>query len=58
MALNQDFIAYGVHSLVPYRRGDKKPYGVFKILGGGNISLSAEFEDLFGGSNKYAQRAV
>jgi len=54
MSLSQDFIAYGIHSLVPYRRADKLPYGIFKILGGGTISLSAEFEDLFGGSNKYA----
>ena len=54
MGLSQDFIAYGIHSLVPYRRADKLPYGIFKVLGGGTISLSAEFEDLFGGSNKYA----
>ena len=54
MGLSQDFIAYGIHSLVPYRRSDKLPYGIFKVLGGGTISLSAEFEDLFGGSNKYA----
>jgi hypothetical protein len=54
MGLSNDFIAYGIHSLVPYRRADKLPYGIFKVLGGGTISLSAEFEDLFGGSNKYA----
>lgn len=54
MSLSEDFIAYGIHSLVPYRRSDKLPYGIFKVLGGGTIALSAEFEDLFGGSNKYA----
>lgn len=54
MSLSEDFIAYGIHSLVPYRRSDKLPYGIFKVIGGGTISLSAEFEDLFGGSNKYA----
>lgn len=54
MGLSNDFIAYGIHSLVPYRRADKLPYGIFKVIGGGTISLSAEFEDLFGGSNKYA----
>ena len=54
MSLSSDFIAYGIHSLVPYRKADKLPYGIFKVLGGGSISLSAEFEDLFGGSNKYA----
>ena len=54
MSLSNDFISYGIHSLVPYRRADKLPYGIFKVLGGGTISLSAEFEDLFGGSNAYA----
>lgn len=54
MSLSTDFIAYGIHSLVPYQRADKLPYGIFKILGGGTISLSAEYEDLFGGTNKYA----
>ena len=37
MGLSQDFIAYGIHSLVPYQRGSKLPYGIFKILGGGTI---------------------
>jgi len=54
MGLSNDFLSYGIHSSVPYRRSDKLPYGIFKILAGGTISLSAEFEDLFGGSNKYA----
>lgn len=54
MALTQDFITFGAHSMVPYRISDSLPYGIFKIFGGGTIALSAEFEDLFGGSNKYA----
>ena len=54
MGLSTDFLVFGFHSMVPYRKSDKLPYGIFKVLGGGTISLSAEFEDLFGGSNKFA----
>lgn len=54
MGLSTNRIIYGIHSIAPYRRSDKLPYGILKVLGGGSISLAAEFEDLFGGSNKYA----
>lgn len=54
MALSADRITYGIHSIAPYQRSDGLPFGILKILGGGTISLAAEFEDLFGGSNKFA----
>lgn len=54
MALSTNRIAYGIHSMAPYQRSDNMPYGILKVIGGGTLSLSAEFEDLFGGSNKYA----
>jgi len=54
MALSANRIAYGIHSMAPYRRSDGLPYGILKVIGGGTLSFSAEFEDLFGGSNKYA----
>jgi hypothetical protein len=54
MGLSSDFLVFGIHSMVPYKRTDKMPYGILKILGGGTMSLSAEFEELFGGSNRYA----
>jgi len=54
MSLSENFMAFGIHSLVPYQRADRLPYGIFNVLAGGTISLSAEFEDLFGGSNSYA----
>jgi len=54
MALSTNRIVYGVHSITPYARADKLPFGILKVIGGGAISLSAEFEDLFGGSNKFA----
>jgi len=54
MALSTNRITYGIHSLCPFSRVDNLPFGILKVLGGGSISLSSEFEDLFGGSNKFA----
>lgn len=54
MSLSENRIVWGIHSLNTYDRSDYMPHGILKILGGGNIALSAEFEDLFGGSNLYA----
>ena len=54
MALSDNRIVYGIHSICPYRRSDGLPYGILKVIGGGTLSLSAEYEDLFGGSNKFA----
>lgn len=54
MALSANRIVYGIHSMAPYRRSDNLPYGILKVIGGGSLSLAAEFEDLFGGSQKYA----
>ena len=54
MGLSTNRIVYGIHSIAPYSRTDYTPYGILKVLGGGSMTLSAEFEDLFGGSNRYA----
>ena len=54
MGLSENRIVYGIHSICPYRRSDGLPYGILKVLGGGTLALSAEYEDLFGGSNKFA----
>jgi len=54
MALSENRIIFGIHSITPYQRADRMPYGAMKVIGGGTLSLSAEFEDLFGGSNKFA----
>lgn len=47
-------IVYGIHSIAPYKLTDKLPYGILKVLGGGTMTLSSEFEELFGGANKFA----
>lgn len=54
MALSENRIVYGIHSMCPYSRADGLPYGILKVLGGGSLNLTAESEDLFGGSNKFA----
>lgn len=46
-------ISYGIHSCTCYRISDHFPYGIFKVLGSGNLSLSSEFNELFGGSNRF-----
>lgn len=47
-------INYGIHSICPFRISDGLPYGILKVLGGGTLTLASEFEELFGGSNKFA----
>lgn len=54
MSLTDPRIIYGIHSICPYSRTDGMPYGILKVLGGGSLNLTAESEDLFGGSNKFA----
>jgi len=54
MAFGYNRINYGIHSIAPFRISDGLPYGILKVLGGGTMTLSSEFEDLFGGSNKFA----
>ena len=54
MAFGYNRINYGIHSICPYIISDKMPYGILKVLGGGTLTLSSEFEDLFGGSSKFS----
>jgi hypothetical protein len=54
MALSENRIVYGIHSMAPYSRSTYQAYGILKVIGGGSLSMTAEFEDLFGGSNKFA----
>lgn len=45
---------FGIHSMTPYNRTTGLPYGILKVLGGANLELTGETEDLFGGSSKFA----
>lgn len=51
---NYNRILFGIHSICPYSIADGTPYGIMKVIGGGTLSLSAEFEELFGGSSKFS----
>jgi hypothetical protein len=54
MSFGYNRINYGIHSICPFRITDGLPYGILKVIGGGTMTLSSEFEELFGGSNKFA----
>lgn len=51
--LSDPRIIYGIHTVVPYNRATSEPYGILKVLGSSQLSLSAEFEELFGGSQSF-----
>lgn len=54
MGLTKNRVVFGVHSISPYRISDHLPYGTLKVLGGANLELTGESEDLYGGSSKFA----
>lgn len=57
MALQDPRIIYGIHSISPYQRTSKMPYGILKVIGSASLALSADLEQLYAGSNKYAWAA-
>lgn len=57
MSLSDPRIIFGVHSISPYNRTTKLPYGILKVIGGANLQLSSDLEELFAGSNKFAWAA-
>lgn len=54
MSLSNPIIHYGIHSGAFYRPADGTFYGCLQVLGGVNFEFSAETEDLYGGSSKFA----
>jgi hypothetical protein len=53
MSLSAPRIVFGVHSISPYSRTDKLPYGILKVIGSASLSLQAAIEQLYGGSSKF-----
>jgi hypothetical protein len=45
---------FGIHGFTPYNRTTHLPYGTMNVLGGANLEMTGETEDLFGGSSKFA----
>jgi len=57
MSLSNPRILFGVHSISPYSRSTKLPYGILKVIGSASLSLQSDLEQLFGGSSKFAWAA-
>lgn len=57
MSLSNPRILFGVHSISPYNRTSKLPYGILKVIGSAALALTSDLEQLFGGSSKYAWAA-
>lgn len=57
MSLGNPRILFGVHSISPYNRTTKLPYGILKVIGSASLSLQSDLEQLFGGSSKFAWAA-
>lgn len=55
--LSSPRILFGVHSISPYSRVDKTPYGILKVVGSASISLQASVEQLYGGANRFSWAA-
>jgi len=50
-------ILYGIHSLTPYSRTDRLPFGIFKVIGSSSLALNAPIEQLWGGAQRFAWAA-
>jgi len=57
MALSDPRVVYGIHSLTPRSRTTGLPYGLLKVIGSANLSLTSDIEQLYAGSNKFAWAA-
>lgn len=54
MALSAPRLLFGIHSISPYSRTDKTPYGILKVVGACDLAMSSSIDELFGGSSRYA----
>lgn len=53
MGLSNPRIIFGVHSISPYSRADRTPYGILKVIGSASLSLQSSVEQLYGGASKF-----
>ena len=54
MALSAPRTIYGIHSVTLFNRSNRLPFGMMKVLGSLSFDFSGDFNDLYGGSSKYA----
>lgn len=57
MSLSAPRIVFGVHSLSPYQRSDRMPYGILKVIGSSSLALTSSVEQLYGGSQRFSWAA-
>ncbi len=57
MSLSAPRIVFGVHSLSPYSRSTKLPYGILKVIGSASLALTSSVDKLFGGASRFAWAA-
>lgn len=50
-------ILFGVHSISPYSRADRLPYGILKVIGSASLDMKAPVEQLYGGAQRFAWAA-
>ncbi len=50
-------IVFGVHSLSPYSRVDRTPYGILKVIGSASLALTSGVDQLYGGAQRFAWAA-
>jgi hypothetical protein len=50
-------IIFGIHSISPYSRTNKLPYGILKVIGSASLALNSSVEQLYGGAQKFAWAA-
>lgn len=53
MALSDPRLVFGVHSAALYNRTTALPYGILRVIGGSQLSLTGELVKLTGGASKY-----
>lgn len=53
MAFTTPRQSFSIHAIVPFRRSTGLPYGILRVVQGGEISLSGEIIDSFGGSSRF-----
>lgn len=57
MSLSAPRIIFGVHSLTPYSRANRMPFGILKVIGSASLGLSSSTEELFGGAQRFSWAA-
>lgn len=50
-------IWFGIHSLSPFSRVDKTPYGILKVIGSASLGIASSVEEMYGGAQRFSWAA-